>query len=304
MSNFIKFLKSDEKVFVVGNEKEKKICVKIPYFIEGWESLYSGHTYDYYEKELKMNGFYNPKEQKIYAPSWYLKYDMGEEVVNGISYDGEQIETELREKVLAKLEEKYQKKDYATPKKESMEKYNYRLTYGVETRARSMFLCGEEEVGYDFELKFSINNILKFILNKEKEVQEFADKYFSDEEHVASYICMKSYIKETYKKLEEMKAEAKENGLEKLKNIRNAMLPDIKTVTVTILKDGKTFSCKVSANRIKYFESLNDWISSWDISPVKDREKFYELFGKHSDIRVKDIIKIEYNRKTLYEEEV
>ena len=41
-------------------------------------------------------------------------------------------------------------------------------------------------------------------------------------------------------------------------------------------------------------------MSTWSI-PTQERNKFYELFGKHIDFNSNDIVKIEYKGKTLFE---
>ena len=71
-----------------------------------------------------------------------------------------------------------------------------------------------------------------------------------------------------------------------------------KTVYVTIIKGGEEYSFKYSADRLsRYMEGK---YSAWDM-PSKDRDGFYERFGRYSDFTPEDITEISYRGKTLYE---
>ena len=71
-----------------------------------------------------------------------------------------------------------------------------------------------------------------------------------------------------------------------------------KTVNVTIIKGGEEYSFKYSADRLsRYMEGK---YSAWDM-PSKDRDGFYERFGRYSDFTPEDITEISYRGKTLYE---
>ena len=71
-----------------------------------------------------------------------------------------------------------------------------------------------------------------------------------------------------------------------------------KTVNVTIIKGGEEYSFKYSADRLSRY--LDGRYSAWEMPP-KDRDGFYEHFGRYSDFTPEDIPEISYRGKTLYE---
>ena len=71
-----------------------------------------------------------------------------------------------------------------------------------------------------------------------------------------------------------------------------------KTVNVTIIKGGEEYSFKYSADRLSRY--LDGRYSAWEMPP-KDRDGFYERFGRYSDFTPEDITEISYRGKTLYE---
>ena len=71
-----------------------------------------------------------------------------------------------------------------------------------------------------------------------------------------------------------------------------------KTVNVTIIKGGEEFGFKYSADRLSRY--LDGKYSAWEMS-LKDRDGFYERFGRYSDFTPEDITEISYRGKTLYE---
>lgn len=309
-NNFIEYLKSDEKIFISGTNKEKTFCVKLPYFIEGWEFLYFGDSSSYYEKKLEVAGYYNLKDKKIFNPSFALKWKIGEKDIEEMSYNYTETEKEMRDNILKSLFEKYEKEEYVTPSKEAMDRRMQYLNYNASEQAKHMFLEGRDEVIIEYSLKLTQEDIMKYLLNKKEEVENFIKIYLSDEEQV-SYLIYINHLKKTIKeKLEKIKEEAKETGMDKLRILRECVPQDCKTITVTCLKKldkeerKEKFTCKVPANKIAYLDSLNDWIaSSWDITPLKTREEFLRLFGRGADIRVPEIIKITHGKQVLYSEE-
>ena len=71
-----------------------------------------------------------------------------------------------------------------------------------------------------------------------------------------------------------------------------------KTVNVTVIKGGEQYSFKYNADRLSRY--LDSRYSAWDMSP-KDRDCFYERFGRYSEFTPEDITEISYRGKTLYE---
>ena len=75
---------------------------------------------------------------------------------------------------------------------------------------------------------------------------------------------------------------------------------DKKTVNVTILKNGQTFTFKTETATLTYGQR-NDEYSKYDIQ-AKDRQKYKELFGTN-DYTADEILKITYGKKEIYTKE-
>ena len=72
-----------------------------------------------------------------------------------------------------------------------------------------------------------------------------------------------------------------------------------KTVSVTIRKDGKELAFKAEAYSLTGHQT---YYSTYHIQ-AQDRRKFKELFGRNADYNAKDVVKIAYGRKIIYEAE-
>lgn len=73
---------------------------------------------------------------------------------------------------------------------------------------------------------------------------------------------------------------------------------DYKTVNVTAVKNGVECTFKIEADCLRRDNTFS-YYSSYNII-AKDRTTFYEAFGKDADLRVKDIEKITYGKKVIY----
>ena len=309
-NKFIEYLKSDEKIFVCGVNKEKTFCVKLPYFIEGWEFLYFGDSASYYEKNLEVAGYYNSKDKKILNPTYSLRWKVGEKEIEKMSYNYSEIEKEMKEKILKRLFEKYENKEYTVPSKEVTERRNQSLNYQASENAKHMFLEGRDEIILEYSLSLTKEDLMSYLSNKEEAIENYTTKYFSDEEKVSYFIYMTLLRGKIAEELEKTKNEADNNGLNKLRILRTCIPTECKTVNITCLKKLEKeerkieFTCKVDTRKFSFLESPKDWVaSSWDINPVKLREEFISLFGRGADIRVPEVIKITYGKRVLYSEE-
>ena len=87
----------------------------------------------------------------------------------------------------------------------------------------------------------------------------------------------------------------KSNEINKKKAIKEA-LKDKKSVNITILKDGKTFTFKTSTEGFIY--RVRNSYSIYDIAS-QDRQKYREIFGYY-DYTFDEIQKITYGKKDIY----
>ena len=84
----------------------------------------------------------------------------------------------------------------------------------------------------------------------------------------------------------------------KMKAITDAIKASgARTVTVSIRKDGKELTFKAEAYSLAGHQT---YYSAYHIQ-AQDRRKFKALFGKHADYDAKDVVRIAYGRKTIYE---
>ena len=70
-------------------------------------------------------------------------------------------------------------------------------------------------------------------------------------------------------------------------------------VTLTIEKEGKQLSFKYPVQTLMYSIDEN-WLSTYSI-PAQDRAEFERLFGRSADFTAKDIVKVQYGKKVLFE---
>lgn len=82
--------------------------------------------------------------------------------------------------------------------------------------------------------------------------------------------------------------------------IRATSASSAKTVTVTIRKDGVEFTFKTDAGEFR--SDCTGHYREWNIMAA-DRREFERLFGRSAHYGPEDILRIEYARSVLYENE-
>lgn len=86
--------------------------------------------------------------------------------------------------------------------------------------------------------------------------------------------------------------------IQRMKAITDAVKASgAKTVTVTVQKEEQELTFKAAASALTGYKNS---YSTYDI-PASDRQKFKELFGRHSNYKAEDITRITYGRNTIYE---
>ena len=189
--------------------------------------------------------------------------------------------------------------------------------YNADVIIESNYLSGTKpKFNYEFTVG-DYKELLDYISNKEKFLEKYEKKFLTEEKTLNSYANFIATEKFVLKGLENFD----NPDLKNIKEMR-ASLKDAKTVKVVVkkeciledmsnlkedknitLKDGKTihFITQVDTHHIHILESGNSWISTWNFLDVKSRNKFEKLFGRGADIRAREIIKLIYNGKTVWE---
>lgn len=145
---------------------------------------------------------------------------------------------------------------------------------------------------YKVELKYEDYPILfQYLAGNTNVITAVAKKFIEDEKN--NLLKRMKYTQIISDELERLNQT--NEHLEK-RNIFEVLDPTMKTVNIKVKRDGKEMSLKVKNDfSVKY-----DYISLYSIVQRSKRDKYEELFGRYSDVRLDDIVEVSYGRKTLY----
>jgi hypothetical protein len=176
-------------------------------------------------------------------------------------------------------------------------------TYRAVEAAREMYLRGDAPEGWRYECRYvpehwDEESLLEYILEPAAYAKREAARYWeiSQEQLLFTFLTHDMVIAEYMAMVNEPR-----HPIHAVKGIRDAVeKSSAKTVTVTIRKNGEDFTFKTEA-----FELTRDCTShysDWHIIAA-DRRRFAEKFGRHANYTPKEILRIEYARKVIYERE-
>ena len=190
-----------------------------------------------------------------------------------------------------------------------VDKYNpqrletFRRNYAPSI-AREMFLMGKrcDELRYQCNLVTARNSaarMMRYLKYPTQTVEEAAARYWmTGKNGILLELRKNEIIRDAYREIEANP----NNPLYKQRAIINAVQKSgAKTVNVSVIKNGESYSFKYSAETLARLS--NGEYSEWDIA-VKERPGFEELFGKYSCFRPEDIASISYRGKTLYDADI
>ncbi len=177
---------------------------------------------------------------------------------------------------------------------------DFRRNYADSIVTR-MYLGGDSADDIRFQCGYYLDRsssalMLRYLKYRDATVEEAATGYWQTHQDDMLLELRKNEI--LREKLRVLEANPN-HPLHKQKAVMDAVKDSgAKTVNVTIIKGGEEYSFKYSADRLSRY--LDGRYSAWEMPP-KDRDGFYERFGRYSDFTPEDITEISYRGKTLYE---
>lgn len=260
--------------------------------------------------DLKYAGIYSKKDGKI--------YDAQEKLIESVSNPDElrslssgMLLKQMQEKVREKVEEKIgnDRRNLQITELSSARFINQlenardfnaeavaRLRYLEETSQPIEFRCNYTANYWKGELSED-DTMLAYIRNPAAFVEKEAEAYIREnqEEMLLSFL----FGDLLQKKYDAILADA-ENPIHTVKKIVTAMrkIPLAKTVTMTVQKDGELFSFKANADRLR-----EDCPGLYGLDSVKseDLPSFRDAFGYFGHYSPRDVVRITYSRKIVYE---
>lgn len=260
--------------------------------------------------ELKYAGIYSKRDGKI--------YDAQDSLIESVSNPDElrslssnMLLKQLQEKVREKVEEKIgndrrnlQITELSSARfknqLENARDFNAeavaRLRYLDETPQPIEFRCNYTANYWKGELSED-DTMLAYIRNPAAFVEKEADEYIREnQEEILLSFLFGDLLQEKY---DAILADA-ENPIHTVKKIVTAMrkIPLAKTVTLTVKKDSESLSFKANADCLR-----EDCPYLYGLDSVKseDLPSFRVAFGYFGHYSPKDVVRITYNRKVVYE---
>lgn len=301
-NELLKFLKSDETHHIFKYGKTNILIVTKYKYDENNIFLYSQISYGSlnFRKDFNYAGFYNLKSNTLYDLNYHLRNALNLEANNIIRY-GQLIE-EVNSLIIQKCREIINNdfKDIEILKskiklseidKNTIKNKNYRAIQSAKEYFKNNKSVDDIDVHIDNVSDISMQDVLKYINNDSEFIDNKAKKHIEDN---LNNIYINILYAQMCKK-ELLKIQKDKTNILHIKKAIKDCITDQKTVTVTIFKDNKEFTFKTYVSTLK----RGDYYSSNDIL-AKDREEFYELFGKYEDYNADEITKITYSKKVLY----
>lgn len=295
--DFLSYLKSDNVYCKMNVDNRVYNIVKFPYS-SALDLLFM--TYNYNQSIMPTNkleycGFYDKENSKLYDPNYYLRNDILKVDYEDETYPNMTMLTNEFNLLVTNAINDYVI-DESKSFYESVEEYESSVK---ENDVYKNFINNEETIKYNSN--YSCSN--------EKDILEFVDKG-------QDYVFEKAlnYV-ETYRNWigrELIDIDKSNEFLESIKNNEMHPLHKRKEI-VNCIKDGNYGNIHVFINKdnvdfdFKFDASILE--NSWHDSSIyiygmlaPDRRDFENLFGKYTDFDYKDIVKLEYRNKTVYED--
>jgi len=186
-----------------------------------------------------------------------------------------------------------------------LKELEYFQEYTAGSQARAAYLSSDYtagDIGFDFMFRcdyspeqWTEDSLLAYILDPGGYVHAEVKKYIDNEqESMLSEFLMNDMVAAAYQVI----IDNPSNPVHLVKRIMYAVsASSAKTVKVTIRKDGVEFTFKTEASEFR--SDCTSYYSTWNIAAA-DRREFERLFGRSSNYRPEDILRIEYARSVLY----
>jgi hypothetical protein len=179
------------------------------------------------------------------------------------------------------------------------------LKYSAPSKARTAYLSGDHDDDERIPLVFRCNysperwtedSLLAYILDPAGYIATEAGAYIeSKQEEMLSDFLFADAVAAEYRALVDNPA----NPVHRVKRIIAAVSgSSAKTITVTIHKDNIDFTFKAEAAEFR--SDCTSTYHEWNIKAA-DRREFERLFGRCAQYGPDDIVRIEYARSVIYE---
>ena len=306
-SELSKWLQDDiTKPAVIRNGDYVDTVIRVPYD-DDFDFLFHQNSYNGEPLTVNANmaycGIYNKLDGQLYDVKFPLKGKLDDMDSTKSMLD---IEQQFNDDVRAFIEGVVGN-DVDHLRSPSFEdaKYDNRLDDFRRNYADSivtrMYLGGDSADDIRFQCGYYLDRsssalMLRYLKYRDATVEEAATGYWQTHQDDMLLELRKNEI--LREKLRVLEANPN-HPLHKQKAVMDAVKDSgAKTVNVTIIKGGEEYSFKYSADRLSRY--MEEKYSAWDM-PSKDRDGFYERFGRYSDFTPEDITEISYRGKTLYE---
>lgn len=307
--NLLNFLTGNETILKVKCERYG-LKDKYNHYIKV-ESEFPELVYIYFRRyevgiinpfnKMEFHGIFCKNTNRYYGSS-YLVHELQEEELefSGIEFytfgDGMESAVEMiRNKIRGllpfeteKLSSDIELGDYQLKEAKNLAYNAYISSNKISTTDYADLYEGKMEYG-DYD------TFVHYLLNDEPFLDDIAKKFI--EEKKEKFANRLAFTKRAIKELEELN---RTNEYSERKKLIHSVDENMKTVQVTVRKDGKEISFKME-NRIKPATTV---IYDHCIVNASERAKYRELFGNLADVYIDDIVEIRYGRKTLYQKEV
>lgn len=253
-------------------------------------------------REYTYHGFYNLKTNKFYD----LRYSLSTLLDITKTLTSQDLEKQMLENIIKKISDELKtnsQKYFREPLELNEELSEYVEHWGKNRAINSAkldFFTDQVKSLKDFiHLDFinsgikqiDIDEIIEYIEAPEKILNYYKEE-FLNKNIQQLYAEFKIYT--IYQKhITDIKND-KLHIIHRQKELRN-VIQDKKTVTVTIVKDGHTFTFKTETQE---FLRLDEFHGCYTMS-AKDRVKYKELFG-HDDYTIDEIISVKYGKQEIY----
>ena len=295
------------QITVKGKHEDIYLLAKVKYnqyitLIYKSKSLSDDNDDNVSNMKFEKVGFYNSKDDNLYDLTFYVHWDF---CINREEVESTPTTKNVCDSVIKAIEDKARSMvddSFKTEKlsKENIEEIEKYKKYYLKNSVRDEFFEGVQNVTINDRFikpdkNFSVVDYItletaeekeKFILRKAKE-------------HIQKN---KNEIVLLLKKINLLNKELKaiyedRNHIFHTRKAINQAVKNKKTVNVTILKNGQTFTFKTGTGTLSCGQ-YNEYYSDYDIQ-ANDRQKYKELFG-HKDYTADEILKITYGKKDIY----
>lgn len=287
---FLNWLKENETIY--KNNNSDCIFVKYPYS-DNIYLIYNSYNGVGIGYDFSYCGIYDKGKDTLYDIDYAIRNVLNISYLEQPYHNSNDIYEELKDRISQYIV------DYVYENKSefyaAVENYE---AYASKEEIYNNFILGTSGFRYSPVIdNLNKQDILKY-LSDEQFVYDFSYKYIKERKEVIGMALKDNDLKNEYlKDLESNQT----NSLHKARTLRNLLdNSDSATVHVFINKNDIKFDFRYNTKMLKYSCS-NSYISNYYMS-CSDRKKYYDFFG-NDDFSYKDIYKIEYRNKVIYEDE-